>query len=325
MPVYNRFNVAFEKGVGAYLYDFDGKKYLDFGSGIAVSIVGHSHPHLVKTLKEQGSKLWHTSNIFRIPDQEKMAERLVDATFADNVFFTNSGVEAIECSIKLARKYQSSIGNEKRYRIITFNNAFHGRSMAAIAASGKEKMVAGFGPMPDWFDVVPFIDLDAVRAAITDETAGIMIEPVQGEGGILPATPEELQALRQIADEFGLVLIFDEIQCGMGRSGARGADPRGPCPRAARSAPPGRPAARFAHHPGGRRRAARARERRGGLRAARRQRRAGERTDSSNAALRALGAAGLPSTPACCTAPAGGQGTPVLSYHEAGGRINSFV
>jgi len=219
MPAYARFNIAFDRGVGAYLFDTEGGKYLDFASGIAVTALGHSHPHLVETLKEQGEKLWHTSNLFQIPLQEKLAERLVAATFADNVFFTNSGVEAMECAIKLARKYHSSQGHPEKYRIISFKNAFHGRSLATIAASGKEKLTKGFGPMPDGFDQVPFIDLEALAAAITPETAAILLEPVQGEGGILPATGEDLQAIRNIADEHGLLLIFDEIQCGMGRAG----------------------------------------------------------------------------------------------------------
>ncbi len=219
MPTYSRFDIAFDRGVGAYLFDTKGGKYLDFASGIAVTALGHSHPHLVETLKEQGEKLWHTSNLFQIPLQEKLAERLVAATFADNVFFTNSGVEAMECAIKLARKYHSSQGHPEKYRIISFKNAFHGRSLATIAASGKEKLTKGFGPMPDGFDQVPFIDLEALAAAITPETAAILLEPVQGEGGILPATGEDLQAIRNIADEHGLLLIFDEIQCGMGRAG----------------------------------------------------------------------------------------------------------
>lgn len=219
MPAYARFDIAFDRGVGAYLFDAAGGKYLDFASGIAVTALGHSHPHLVETLKEQGEKLWHTSNLFQIPLQEKLAKRLVAATFADNVFFTNSGVEAMECAIKLARKYHSSQGHPEKYRIISFKNAFHGRSLATIAASGKEKLIKGFGPMPDGFDQVPFIDLEALAAAITPETAAILLEPVQGEGGILPATGEDLQAIRNIADENGLLLIFDEIQCGMGRAG----------------------------------------------------------------------------------------------------------
>lgn len=219
MPAYNRFNVAFERGEGAYLFDKNDKAYLDFASGIAVTALGHSHPHLVKALTEQGAKLWHTSNLFQIPDQERLAARLTEASFADSIFFTNSGVEAIEACLKIARKYHYDKGHPERYRVITFVNAFHGRSLATIAAAGKEKLIKGFGPMPKGFDQVPFLDLEAVKAAITKETAAILIEPVQGEGGILPASPEDLRALRKIADDHGLLLIFDEIQCGMGRTG----------------------------------------------------------------------------------------------------------
>ncbi len=219
MPAYNRFNIAFDYGKGAYLFDKDDNAYLDFASGIAVTALGHSHPHLVKTLTEQGAKLWHTSNLFQIPDQERLAVRLTEVSFADSIFFTNSGVEAIEACLKIARKYHYDKGHPERYRVITFINAFHGRSLATIAAAGKEKLTRGFGPMPKGFDQVPFLDLEAVKAAITEETAAILIEPVQGEGGILPASPEDLQALRKIADENGILLIFDEIQCGMGRSG----------------------------------------------------------------------------------------------------------
>lgn len=219
MPTYNRFDVAFDRGEGAYLFDKQGKAYLDFASGIAVTALGHCHPHLVKTLTEQGAKLWHTSNLFRIPDQERLATRLAEASFADSAFFTNSGVEAIEACLKIARKYHYDKGNPERYRVITFINSFHGRSLATIAASGKEKLIRGFGPMLKGFDQVPFLDLEAVKDAITEETAAILIEPVQGEGGILPARAEDLKALRKIADEHGLLLIFDEIQCGMGRTG----------------------------------------------------------------------------------------------------------
>lgn len=219
MPAYNRFPVAFERGEGTYLFDKDDKAYLDFASGIAVTALGHCHPHLVKTLTEQGAKLWHTSNLFQIPDQDRLATRLTEASFADSVFFTNSGVEAIEACLKIARKYHYDKGHPERYKVITFINAFHGRSLATIAAAGKEKLTKGFGPMPKGFDQVPFLDLDAVEKAITEETAAILIEPVQGEGGILPASPEDLQTLRKIADAHGLLLIFDEIQCGMGRTG----------------------------------------------------------------------------------------------------------
>ena len=219
MPCYNRLDVAFTRGEGMYLYDADNKPYLDFAGGIAVASLGHCHPHLVEVLKRQVENLWHTSNMYKIPAQERLAERLVDASFADSVFFTNSGVEAIECALKLARRAQFAGGHPERYRVITYVNAFHGRSLATIAAAGKEKLIKGFGPMPDGFDQVPFLDIEATRAAITSETAAIMVETVQGEGGILPATSQELQALRQLADEHDLLLILDEIQCGMGRSG----------------------------------------------------------------------------------------------------------
>ncbi len=219
MPTYNRMDVAFERGEGVYLFDDQGKRHLDFLAGIAVNALGHCHPHLVETLQKQAATLWHTSNIYRIPHQERLAERLVDASFADSIFFTNSGVEAVECAMKLARKFHYDAGNEGRYRIITFSNAFHGRSLATIAAAGKEKLTKGFGPMPEGFDIVPFADIRAVRKAITPETAAIMLEPVQGEGGIYPFPAEKLQELRRIADEEGLLLILDEIQCGMARSG----------------------------------------------------------------------------------------------------------
>jgi acetylornithine/N-succinyldiaminopimelate aminotransferase len=219
MPTYNRMDVAFERGEGVYLFDDQGKRYLDFVAGIAVNALGHCHPHLVETLQAQAASLWHTSNIYRIPHQERLAERLVDASFADSIFFTNSGVEAVECAMKLARKFHYDAGNEGRYRIITFSNAFHGRSLATIAAAGKEKLTKGFGPMPEGFDIVPFADLRAVRKAIGPETAAIMLEPVQGEGGVYPFPPEKMRELRQIADEAGLLVILDEIQCGMGRSG----------------------------------------------------------------------------------------------------------
>ena len=219
MPTYNPFDVIFERGEGSYLFDKDGKKYLDFSSGLAVTALGHSHPKLVEALHSQVDKLWHLSNMFRIPAQEKLAERLVDETFADSVFFTNSGVEAIECAMKLARKYYHDNNQPERYRIITFENSFHGRSLATIAAAGKEKLVNGFGPMPDWFDHVPFLDLAALEAVISDETAALMIEPIQGEGGIRLVSDEDMRALRQIADDRGLLLILDEVQCGMGRTG----------------------------------------------------------------------------------------------------------
>jgi acetylornithine/N-succinyldiaminopimelate aminotransferase len=219
LPTYARTDIAFVRGEGASLYAEDGTRYLDFGGGIAVNALGHAHPHLVKTLTEQAGKLWHTSNLYRIPDQERLARRLVDATFADTVFFGNSGVEAIEASIKMARRYQYKNGHPERFRTITFEGAFHGRTLAAIAAGGQAKYLEGFGPKTDGFDQVPFGDIEAVRRAIVPETAAILIEPVQGEGGLRPAPPEFLRSLRKLCDEHGLMLIFDEVQTGVGRTG----------------------------------------------------------------------------------------------------------
>jgi acetylornithine/N-succinyldiaminopimelate aminotransferase len=219
MPTYAPFDVSFERGEGAYLFDFEGKKYLDFASGIAVTGLGHAHPHLVEMLRQQAGKLWHTSNMYKIPEQERLADRLVAATCFDSVFFTNSGVEAMECSLKLIRKYHFERGETQRFRVISFTRAFHGRSLATIATAKSEKLTKGFGPLPDGFDQVPFLDIEATKAAITDETAAILIEPVQGEGGIIPVKPDDLKKLRELADEHGLLLVLDEIQCGMGRSG----------------------------------------------------------------------------------------------------------
>ena len=219
LPVYSRVDLAFERGEGAYLFTADGQRYLDFASGIAVTSLGHAHPHLVDALIAQGRKLWHTSNVFHIPGQERLAKRLIDATFADTAFFTNSGAEAVECGIKIVRAYFDEIGQPERYRIITCNNAFHGRTMATIAAGGQEKLLKGFDPVVEGFDHVPFGNLNEMRAAITPQTAAILIEPVQGEGGVRAADPEYLRGLREIADEFGLLLFFDEVQCGMGRTG----------------------------------------------------------------------------------------------------------
>ena len=218
LPTYARAPVAFERGEGPWLFDEAGEKYLDFGAGIAVCALGHAHPALVAALEGQARRLWHTSNLYGIPGQQELAERLVGATFADTVFFTNSGLEAMECAIKMARKFHSHEGNPQRWRIVTFSGAFHGRSLATIAAAGQEKLVKGFGPMPEGFDHVPFGDHDALRAAITDETA-ILIEPVQGEGGIRPVPYQCLRGLREMCDEHGILLIMDEIQCGMGRTG----------------------------------------------------------------------------------------------------------
>jgi len=219
MPTYARADIAFERGEGAYLFGNDGRRYLDFGSGIAVTALGHCHPHLVKALTDQAQKVWHTSNLYRIPAGEKLAERLVKNSFADTVFFTNSGAEANECAIKTTRKYHHDTGHPERYRIITTGGAFHGRTLATIAAGRQEKHLKGFDPIVDGFDQVAFGNLNELRAAITKETAGILVEPIQGEGGIRPATLDYLRQLRKVADEFGVLLIFDEVQCGMGRTG----------------------------------------------------------------------------------------------------------
>ena len=219
IPTYARLDVAFERGEGAYLYDDKGERYLDFGAGVAVNSLGHAHPHLVKTIVEQAGKLWHTSNIYRVSGQERLAKRLTDATFADTVFFTNSGVEAIEASIKMARRYQYVNGHPERFRTITFEGAFHGRTLAGIAAGGQAKYLEGFGPKVEGFDQVPFGDLKLVEKAITPETAAILIEPIQGEGGLRPATPEFLRGLRKLCDEHGLLLILDEVQTGVARTG----------------------------------------------------------------------------------------------------------
>ena len=219
MPTYARFDLAFERGEGPYLYTGDGERYLDFAGGIAVVSLGHAHPHLVEALTTQVRKLWHTSNFFRIPEGERFARRLVDASFADTVFFTNSGVEAIECGIKLVRKYHDETGNPGRWRIITCNQAFHGRTLTAISAGGNPKHLEGFRPEVPGFDHVAFNNLNELRDAVTDETAALLVEPVQGEGGIRPGDLGYLRGLRQVCDEYGLLLFFDEIQCGMGRTG----------------------------------------------------------------------------------------------------------
>ena len=218
-PTYARLDIRFERGEGPYLFTDDGRKFLDFGSGVAVTSLGHVHPRLVAALHEQAGKVWHTSNLYKIDQQERLAKRLVDNSFADLVFFSNSGAEAMEAAIKTARKYHSHNGNPERYRLITFEGSFHGRTLATIAASGSKKLMDGFGPPVQGFDTVKFGDLEAVKAAITDETAGIVVEPVQGEGGIHPSPSGFLSGLRKLADDNGLLLVFDEIQCGMGRTG----------------------------------------------------------------------------------------------------------
>lgn len=219
MPTYARIDLAFERGEGPYLYTAENRRYLDFASGIAVNSLGHSHPKLVAALEEQGRKLWHVSNLYRITGGEELAKRLVANSFADKVFFTNSGTEAMEGAIKLARKYHSHNGQPQKYRIITCDSAFHGRTMTALSAAGNEKHLDGFGPRTPGFDHVAFGNLNELRAAISDETAAIMVEPIQGEGGIRAASMDFLKGLRTVCDEFGLLLILDEVQCGNGRTG----------------------------------------------------------------------------------------------------------
>ncbi len=219
MPSYARVDIAFERGDGAYLYATDERRFLDFASGIAVTALGHNHPHLVKALTDQAGKLWHCSNLFRIPDQERLAHRLVETCFADTMFFCNSGAEAVEAGFKLIRKYHDETGNPDRYRILSFEGSFHGRTLSTITAGANEVHKVGFGPLPDGFDHVPFGNLNAVRAAITPETAAILVEAVQGEGGIRIADDDFLRGLRAACDEFGLLLMFDEVQTGIGRTG----------------------------------------------------------------------------------------------------------
>jgi acetylornithine/N-succinyldiaminopimelate aminotransferase len=219
VPTYARANVAFERGEGAWLVSTTGERYLDFGAGIAVTSVGHAHPHLVEALVNQGSKLWHISNLYQNPEGERFAQRLVDATFADLVFFANSGAEANEAAIKMTRRRQSIGGHPERYRILTFEGAFHGRTLATIAAGGQKKYLDGFGPKVEGFDQIPVTDLAAVEAAIGPETAGILIEPIQGEGGVRMIPPAFLRGLREICDRNGLLLTFDEVQTGVGRTG----------------------------------------------------------------------------------------------------------
>ena len=219
MPTYGAPDLAFERGEGVYLHGADGRRYLDFGCGIAVTGLGHCHPHLVAALKDQAARLWHCSNLYRIPDQVRLAERLCAASFADTAFFCNSGVEAIECGIKLVRKYHDETGHPDRWRIITCDGAFHGRTLTAISAAGNPKHLNGFAPEVPGFDHVAFNNLNELRAAVTDETAAILVEPVQGEGGIRQPDPRFLAGLRAVCDEFGLLLFLDEVQTGMGRTG----------------------------------------------------------------------------------------------------------
>src|SRR6201747_702739 len=219
LPVFARVDLGFERGEGAWLIATDGQRYLDFTSGVAVNALGHCHPHLVAALQEQATKLWHMSNLFKSPDGERLAARLCEASFGDFVFFANSGAEAMECAIKMTRKYQAAKGHPERYRIITFDGAFHGRTLATLAATGSPKYLEGFGPPMDGFDQVLLGDLDAVKKAIGPQTAGILIETLQGEGGVRAAPHAFFRALRELCDANDLLLVFDEVQTGMGRTG----------------------------------------------------------------------------------------------------------
>ena len=219
MPTYNRADLAFERGDGAWLWTGDGRRFLDFGAGIATSSVGHGNKHLVQAIAEQAGKVMHTSNLYRIPQAERLAERLCASSFADSVFFANSGAEANEGMIKAVRKYHAEQGHPERFVTICFEGAFHGRTLATLAATGNEKYLAGFGPPTPGFKHVPFGNMNALRDAIDGSTAAIMVEPIQGEGGVRPASLDYLRALRAAADEFGLLLALDEVQSGMGRSG----------------------------------------------------------------------------------------------------------
>lgn len=219
LPTYNRAPLTFVSGEGSWLIEADGRRFLDLGAGIAVNALGHAHPALVRALTDQAARLWHTSNLYRIPQQQELADRLVAATFADTVFFTNSGTEACELAVKMARRHFFDAGQPERVEIIAFEGAFHGRSSAAIAAAGTEKMTRGFGPLLPGFRQVPWGDNEALEAAISDTTAAILIEPVQGEGGIRPLPDACLRGLRALCDQHGILLILDEVQCGMGRTG----------------------------------------------------------------------------------------------------------
>jgi len=219
MPTYNRADLAFERGEGARLWTEDGRRFLDFGSGIATSSVGHAHPHLVKTIADQAARVMHVSNLYRVPQAERLAARHVAASFADSVFFCNSGAEANEGMMKAMRKTMAETGRGERFRFITFEGAFHGRTLAALAATGNAKYLEGFGPRVEGFDQMPFGNMNAVRAAVGPATAGVLLEPVQGEGGVRPAELRFLRELRAMCDEYGLLLGLDEVQTGMGRTG----------------------------------------------------------------------------------------------------------
>ncbi|MCL4674677.1 MAG: acetylornithine transaminase, partial [Pararhodobacter sp.] len=218
LPTYSRAPLSFVKGEGSWLTEADGRRFLDLGAGIAVNALGHAHPALVETLTQQAQSLWHVSNLYQIPQQQALADALVDKTFADTVFFTNSGTEAAELAIKMVRKYWYDMGTP-RETILTFDGAFHGRSTGAIAASGSEKMTKGFGPLMPGFKTLPWGDPAALNAALDDSVAAVLVEPIQGEGGIRPMPEAELKALREACDRTGALLVFDEVQCGMGRTG----------------------------------------------------------------------------------------------------------
>ena len=219
LPTYNRAPLNFVKGEGSWMIEADGRRFLDLGAGIAVNVLGHANPKLVAALTQQAETLWHVSNLYQIPQQEALADKLVDASFADTVFFTNSGTESCELAVKMARKYWYEKGETEKTQIIAFEGAFHGRSSAGIAAAGSEKMTKGFGPLLPGFTQLPWGDVDALAAAINETTAAVILEPVQGEGGIRPMEDADLRAIRALCDEAGILLILDEVQCGMGRTG----------------------------------------------------------------------------------------------------------
>jgi len=219
LPTYARAPLSFVSGEGSWLVDADGRRYLDMGGGIAVNVLGHAHPKLVEVLQGQAAKLWHTSNLYNIPAQQALADKLVEQTFADTVFVTNSGTESMECAVKMARKYHVANGHPERVNIISFEDSFHGRSLGMISAAGAEKLTKGFAPLLPGFVHLKLGDLDRVKAAIDNSTAAIMVEPVQGEGGIIPLSDAYMRGLRDLCDQNGILLILDEIQCGMGRTG----------------------------------------------------------------------------------------------------------
>jgi acetylornithine/N-succinyldiaminopimelate aminotransferase len=219
LPTYARADVAFERGEGAWLFSTTGERYLDCSGGVAVNVLGHAHPHLLEALTAQAHKVWHVSNLYRVPEAERLADRLCSISFADLVFFCNSGAEAMECCIKVARKHHAAAGHPERFRIITFEGAFHGRTLATLAAGGNKKYLDGFGPVAGGFDHIPYGDIELVKRAITLETAAILIEPIQGEGGVRVVPNSFLQSLRALCAQHGLLLIFDEVQTGVGRTG----------------------------------------------------------------------------------------------------------